>query len=402
MPPADPFLLFPEVSSMPTPVVVPPLAESVPPPVETIGVLHLINGEHYAGAERVQDLLALRLPEFGFRAGFACLKLDAFDTLRESRASELFDLSMRGRFDPRPALRLRRIIRRGGYRLIHAHTVRSTLVGSLSAAWSGVPLVVHVHSPAALDSTRRRFDRFNAAVLRRCLRRASRVIAVSQALAEHVAADGFPAERIKVVHNGVPGMAELPKRQRPWGCWTLGIAALFRPRKGLEVLLEAMSLLHQRGIPVRLRAIGAFESPRYEAEIAAHVRRLRLNDWIAWRGFCRHVPDELQQLDLLVLPSLFGEGLPMVVLEAMAAGVPVVAADVPGIFEAVRDGREGVLFTPGDAERLADAVAAIIDGRYDWMKLRRNAFRRHGRLFSDRRMAAEVAAVYREVLCENR
>ena len=103
-------------------------------------------------------------------------------------------------------------------------------------------------------------------------------------------------------------------------------------------------------------------------------------------------------MDLLVLPSLFGEGLPMVVLEAMAAGVPVVATRVAGTPEAIRHGHDGVLVSPGDAEDLAGAIADVVDGRYDWSALRANAVARHARHFSDRAMAEGVANVYRELL----
>ena len=67
-------------------------------------------------------------------------------------------------------------------------------------------------------------------------------------------------------------------------------------------------------------------------------------------------------MDLFVLPSLFGEGLPMVVLEAMAAGVPVVATRVPGVPEAIRHGQDGVLVDPGDADDLAQAIAGVVNG----------------------------------------
>ena len=362
---------------------------------ETIRVLHLINGEHYAGAERVQDLLAMRLPEFGFSVGFACVKLDAFGVMRESRDTPLYDVSMRMRFDPRAAFRVARIIREGGYRILHGHTTRTALIGRLAAAMTGVPMVYHAHSPASRDSTRRWMNRINGVVERLCLRNVSRVIAVSQAMADHIAGEGFDAARIAVVPNGVPSLPSLPCRNKPAGVWTLGVVALFRPRKGIEVLLEAMAILVRQGLPVRLRAVGAFESPKYEAEISACVRRLHLGEHVAWTGFTRHVAAELQNMDMLVLPSLFGEGLPMVVLEAMASGVPVAATDVPGVPEAIRHGRDGVLASPGDPENLARAIADVIAGRYDWESLRVSAFKRHAERFSDRAMASGVAAVYR-------
>ena len=361
-------------------------------------MLHVINGEHYAGAERVQDLLAKHLPAYGFRVGLACVKLDLFDELRESRDAPLYDVRMRTKFDLWAAVKIARIVRTEDYRLIHGHTVRTALIGGIAAAMAGVPMVYHVHSPTGHNTTHRLADWINGHVERLSLRRASRVIAVSQALAEHMAREGFDPARIRVVPNGVPAVANVPDRARPGGCWTLGVAALMRPRKGIEVLLDAMALLRQRGIAVRLRAVGAFESPKYAAQLAARVEQLGLAEHVAWTGFTRDVVDELSKMDLFVLPSLFGEGLPMVVLEAMAAGVPVVATRVAGVPEAIRHGQDGVLANPGDAEDLARAIADVIQGNYDWSAMRQSALERHAAQFSDRAMAAGVAAVYRELL----
>jgi glycosyltransferase involved in cell wall biosynthesis len=361
-------------------------------------VLHVINGEYYAGAERVQDLLAKHLPALGFSVDFACVKLDLFDELRGSRDARLFDVPMRSRFDLRAAVRIARIVRQGGYRLVHGHTVRTAMIGAVAATIARVPMVYHAHSPATRDSARRWRDRLNGLVERLSLRRVSRVIAVSQALAEHIEREGFDPARITVVRNGVPGIADVPDRARPSGFWTLGTVALFRPRKGIEVLLEAMALLHGRGISVRLQGVGAFQSPQYRAQIAARVRQLNLTEYVTWTGFTSNVVHELRKMDLFVLPSLFGEGLPMAVLEAMAAGVPVVASRVEGVPEAIRHGRDGVLTDPGDADGLARSIAAVIQGDYDWSALRASAMARHAEKFSDRAMAAGVAAVYRELL----
>ena len=263
---------------------------------------------------------------------------------------------------------------------------------------TGVPMVYHAHSPASHDTAHRWRDQINGFIERQSLRRATRVIAVSQAMAEHIAREGFDPARITVVPNGVPGCNVLPSRSRPLGAWTLGMVALFRPRKGLETLLEAMAILRRRGMPLHLRAVGTFESPKYEAEIAALVQKLHLNRQVSWTGFTRNVAAELRKMDLFVLPSLFGEGLPMVILEAMAAGTPILATRVAGTPEAIRHGLDGVLAEPGDPESLAGAIAEIVEGRYDWSALRNSAFERQAQLFSDASMAAGVAAVYRELL----
>jgi glycosyltransferase involved in cell wall biosynthesis len=90
----------------------------------------------------------------------------------------------------------------------------------------------------------------------------------------------------------------------------------------------------------------------------------------------------------------------MVVLESMAAGVPVVASRVEGVPEAIRHGEEGLLCEPGNADPLAAAIEEIVadQGRLDYAAMSRNAQQRHRELFSSRAMAAGVARVYREVL----
>ncbi len=382
--------------SLPTTTVVPPQPQ-LPTAKAVIPVLHVINGEHYAGAERVQDLLAQCLLAQGFEAAFACLKPGRFAAVRCSQ-SPLYELGMRGRFDLRPAFEIARLVDRAGYRLLHAHTPRTAMICCLAARRCGVPWVYHVHSPTARDSTRRWQNLLNRLIERWSVRSARRLIAVSKSLRQQMERAGVDPRRLVVVHNGVPRMQPAPFRALPCGTWTLGTVALFRPRKGTEVLLEALALLRRQGFQVRLRAVGPFETPQYEAHLKGLCRRLDLDPVVEWAGFSDQVPAELARMDLFVLPSLFGEGLPMVVLEAMATGTPVVATQVEGIPEAISDGRDGLLVPPGDAGELAATIARVLDGRVDWRQLRAHALGRQAQEFSDQSMAAGVARVYREML----
>jgi len=372
-----------------------------------VRVLHVINGEHYAGAERVQDLLAGKLPEVGFDVGFACVKPGRFPEVRKCGDAPLHEITMRSRWDLRSVGRLVRIVREGDYRILHAHTPRTLLVAALASLFAGVPLVYHVHSPTSRDSTHEGRNRLNALVEWLGMRAASALIAVSGSLGDHVRGLGFSKRKVSVVRNGVPGRPRLlgarSARPQPPLChakreWTLGTVALFRPRKGLEVLIEALATLRTQGLPVRLRAVGGFETPEYERAVKGLVEKLGLVDAVEWTGFTEEVDRELAEMDLFVLPSLFGEGLPMVVLEAMAAGVPVVATRVEGVPEAIRDGEDGLLAEPGDPVSLARSIGRVVGGEVDWDALRTSARKRHAEAFSDRSMAAGVAEVYRRVL----
>ncbi len=366
-------------------------------PPALVRVLHVINGEHYSGAERVQDLLAGYLPTCGFEVAFACVKPGRFPAARRFQEARLYELPMSTRLDFAVGRRLAQLVRDEQFALIHAHTPRSLLVGMRAAKIARVPLVYHVHSPAGRDSTRLLRNQINKWLERRAGHRAARLIAVSPSVRRYMIEQGFRASQVVCVPNGVPRFDVAPRRETPQA-WTLGMAALFRPRKGVEVLLEALAHVRSAGAKVRLRAIGPFETPAYEADVRGLVDRLGLDDAIDWTGFTTDIAAELDRIDALVLPSLFGEGLPMVVLEAMAAAIPVIASDVEGVPEAIVPRETGLLVPPGGAAALAAAIAELTAGQLNYADLSRNAQDRHAQFFSAEIMALNVAEVYDRVL----
>jgi glycosyltransferase involved in cell wall biosynthesis len=368
----------------------------IPMRVQNAKVLHVINGEHYSGAERVQDLLGLQLPAVGFDVGFLCLKSGLFERHRRATTCPLETVEMTSKFDTRPKRRAIEMIRRDGYSMIHAHTPRSLLIAAGAAKATGIPLIYHVHSPVGRDSKRWLANKLNTFVENWSLRSASRMICVSQSLGRYMQSLGHPAEKLVVVPNGVP-VVDTPPIPRPTAEFVLGMVALFRPRKGTEILLEGIADLKSRGRRVELLAVGPFETPAYEAEIMRLVDGFEIKDQITWTGFTNDVTSYLQKMHAMVLPSLFGEGLPMVVLEAMAAGLPVLASRVEGIPEAIRDGQDGLLFDPANPQQLADCVEQMMGDTDRWEAMAHSARQRHRECLSDIAMAEKIAAVYRSL-----
>ncbi len=361
-------------------------------------VLHVINGEHYAGAERVQDLLGQHLPAWGIDAAFACLKLGRFAEVRESTGVPLWNVPMRNRLDLRVAWQIAKIIRSERFDMVHAHTVRSAVAARLAAAMTRIPFVYHVHSPTLRDTTSRLRNWCNATSEGFCLRGARHLICVSQSLRNYMLDRGYDATMVSVVPNGVPTIEPFAPKSIPSDIWTIGTVALVRPRKGIETLLDAAALLRSAGLPIQLRIVGPFESNDYERSLRQRVEQLRIANIVEWVGFTRQVPTELKKMDLFVLPSLFGEGMPMVVLEAMTAGVPIVASDVEGIPEAIRNEIDGLIVPPNDAVKLARGISRIVRGEVSFTELRQHARQRHFERFSAEAMAAGVANVYRRIL----
>ena len=369
-----------------------------PQPGGEVLVLHVITGEFYAGAERVQALLADRLPEFGYRASFVCLKRGKFLEALEKSPHPCRAVTMRSRLDVlRNARTIARHARDTNCRLIHTHTPRGALVGSLSASLAGLPMVHHVHSPTSRDSARKLINGINALVERASLRRARALIPVSESLANDLRARGYGDGRIMPIPNGV-ALCDLPPKPARRGELTVGTVALFRPRKGTEVLLRALARLVAQGRAVRLRAVGPFETPEYERSVRALCRSLGLDARVEWRGFRQDVAAELAAMDVMVLPSLFGEGMPMVVLEAMAVGLPVVATRVEGVPEVVRDGQDGLLVQPGDDAALADALGRLAAEPSLIEAMGASGRRRQRETFSDVAMAERLSRLYDRVL----
>ena len=412
------------------------VAEPARPRTAPVRVLHLINGEDYAGAERVQDHLALRLPEEGFEVGFACLKPRRFAAMRRAVDAPLYEFPMRSKLDGSPVRRLARLLRDEGYALVHTHTPRTALVGCLAARLARLPLVHHVHCQTAVEVGGRRWqDKANQVLERWTTRGAARIVAVSASLYRYLLRHGYSREKLRLVPNGVPtctsevaafaaghsddrsriwqaegrGLPEGPAQGRGLpedatqttglrNIWTIGAIALFRPRKGLEVLLDAVALLRRRGHDVRLRAVGRFQSPDYEQEIQRRAVRLGLESAIRWVGFRQNIEAELARMDLLALPSLVSEAMPMSILEAMAAGVLVVGSRVDGVTDLVRDGVDGLLAEPGSPDDWAAVVGRVVTGEIDRRPLVQCALQKQRERFSDRSMAAAVAYIYGEVL----
>lgn len=365
----------------------------------TARVLHVINGEHFSGAERVQQLLGRGLPKFGFEAHFACVKQGKFPELCGLPEQRVFSIPMQGRFDWTVVGQLVREVTARKIDILHAHTPRTALITSLVARRTGLPWVYHVHSPTARDSTRGTLNRVNQWIEHHSLRSCQQLITVSRSLRREMLRCGVSRARLAVIPNGVPAIEPIQTHLRQnESKWRLGLIALMRPRKGVEVALHAMKLLKQLQLPVTLELIGGFETPAYQQQTLELLRSLRLDDCVHWSGFTNDIPSAIRGLDAMLLPSLFGEGMPMVVLEALAAAVPVVATRVEGTPEVVRDGVEGLLAEPGSATSLAEKLCQLVRDRDEWSRMSAQALARHRTSFSDERMAQRTARIYHRLL----
>jgi glycosyltransferase involved in cell wall biosynthesis len=224
-------------------------------------------------------------------------------------------------------------------------------------------------------------------------RDAAGLIAVSDSL-RRAALAVLPSARIEVIPNGVDLERFKPPATRPAGRPELLFVGRLREFKGVQDAIAALPALERAlGRPARLTIIGDGPSRAALEAQAAALRAVGANSEVRFLGWLD--PDELpaayESASLLLLPS-YVEGHSNVILEALAAGVPCVASDVPGIRETITDGREGILIPPRDPEALARAAARALADATDWRTMSRNA-RARAEDFSWDKIAAEYEAV---------
>lgn len=189
-------------------------------------------------------------------------------------------------------------------------------------------------------------------------------IAVGNAVKENMVRDyGIPEDRIRVIYNAVkapapltckdPLLEELHRRGR----FIVGNVGRINTQKGFEYYIEAAKLLKEEGLPITCLIIG--EGVR-EEEMKARVRAEGLEDTVIFTGFRTDVTDVMAQCDLTVLSSLW-EGFPLTPIEAFSVGRTMVATDVPGTMEIVKDGENGLIVPAKDPGAIARAVKSLYE-----------------------------------------
>lgn len=260
--------------------------------------------------------------------------------------------------------RVQRLAVAEGARLIHSNTA-AVWGGALAARRLGLPHVWHIHELITEPVFVRRL------VAGMVARYADRVVAISKAVADHLLADqpGLAA-RLTVIHDAVdtdrfhPGVDGASLR-RDWGVAAdevlVGVVGRISAWKGQAVFIEALAQALTQAPNLRGVIVGDVvpgETWRREALIHRAVE-LGLGDRLLWAGYRDDAPRVMAALDALVLPSVRPEPFGMVVLEAMAAGKPVVATAHGGPLETIRDGETGFLVPPGEATALAAALVRL-------------------------------------------
>jgi glycosyltransferase involved in cell wall biosynthesis len=301
------------------------------------------------------------------------------------------------KFVPLYVWNLLRLLLTGEYDIVHCHLIASNLIAKPLAALLGVP--VRFNHDQANDEYRYR-NRGRLILDALANRFSTHICAVSASIVEFLKErEHLPAERISLVHNAIdlcrftPGPERRVARRTEWGLPpdALVIAGIGRLnyQKNFEIFIDIAKEV-RRTHPQAVFVI-AGSGPEERA------LRERAGDAVRFLGFVADTVPLYEAVDFLLLTSRF-EGLPMVLLEAMAMRVPAVAARLDGIAEIIEDGTDGLLAEPGNRDDFATKLRALLDDPTRATAIATHAFAKVTSRFSAERMTREVEALYERYL----
>jgi phosphatidylinositol alpha-mannosyltransferase len=259
-------------------------------------------------------------------------------------------------FSPQSAREVERVLRVIRPDIIHVHEPVAPSTGMFAVQRANAPVVATFHSNVPEDWPQGLMYRMAVPLVRPVWNRIDHRLAVSSAARDSVQArlGGLP---IEILPNGIDVQrfaAAAPARLRP-GRHLLFVGRL-EPRKGFPVIVRAFAHLARRHRDLRLLVVGAGDDDALDELPEAVRSRVEM----LGRVPDSRLPGLYQAADLFVSPALGGESFGIVLVEAMAAGLPVVASDIDGYRDVVRHGREALLVPPGDDVALADAIERLL------------------------------------------
>ncbi|MBE7557461.1 glycosyltransferase [bacterium] len=365
---------------------------------QPIRVLHFTTDSHIAGTERMILSLFQHFDRTAFDFQLATL-FGPGDLIRESQRLSVpaVQLDWNRAVSPGALVRLFSLMRRFRPHVLQCYLFHSNMIGRVAGRILRTPVIVSglrtFYEDSAQGRRQRAWDRRTFFLTHYCL-------ANSEAGADSLyGRDERSRARIEVVHNGLasaPYQRDAAARQqlrREWSVpehtFLFGMIAQLRRHKDHATLLSALAKVPE----ARMVLVGSGET---EGEVRAMVARLRLEGRVTLAGYRRDVARVLSALDAFVLSSEI-EGLPVSIMEAMAAGLPVVATRIGGVPELVRDGETGLLTSLGDADGLAAAMRRLTGDPALCARLGEAGAARIRRDFSPQAMTRKIEAFYRRV-----
>lgn len=368
----------------------------------------VIDGEITGG-----NIVALRIMEEVLKKGGEAVVNSAsegkFTEILRTRGLKVYNIDTRRSFRFDNAIKLARIIKKENINLVHSHgplgvTILSRLAGRLAA----VPVINHAHLPDNINTNS--FAKYYHLLLNWLTSRffCAKIIAVSESIRMEIARQGAVANKISVVYNGIDLDGRSPKKnfikiREEFGLkqnqWVIAEVARICESKGQHILIKAAQRVIKEKPNTVFMIIGEDleRMGEYKKELEVLAGELGIRQNIIFTGYRQDIADLMNTFDIFVLPSL-EEGLPVAILEAMAAMKAVIATSVGGNPEIVIDGSTGTLVEPQSPDKLAKAIIYHLENPEISKRMGEQGYDRVKKNFSLSQMLDKVMRIYKEVL----
>ncbi|OGX15724.1 MAG: hypothetical protein A2166_03070 [Omnitrophica WOR_2 bacterium RBG_13_41_10] len=371
----------------------------------------IIDGEITGG-----NIICFKIIEEALKRGYQTIVNSPaegkFTHLLKEKGIKVYNIDTRRTFRLDSAIKLARIIKKEGISLIHTHTPLSgAIISRMAAKLSNIPLVNHEHGLSSLNSNSliRRCQLFlNTLTVKSVV---CRIIAVSQATRTGLIQRGIPKEIVRLIYNGVlvENGQTTNLRSRNEILKELGLSSSLLligqvgridEKKGQHIFIRAAQRVLEDFPNTAFLIVGEdFRNGVYQEQLKTLAKNLNVIDHVVFTGYHPDIMDIMNVFDLFVLPSLI-EGLPVVILEAMAAKKPVITTSVGGNPEVVIDGETGTLISPEDPDKLAEAILYHLNNPEISKRMGEKGYERVRQFFSLPQMLNKVMDIYKEVLAE--
>jgi len=367
-------------------------------------VLHLIDGLTFGGAETLLRDLASGLEKRGYRVTVGYSTPGPFVQELVDKGLTLKRIPRLAMIDPIFLLRMVRLMQLDPPQIVHTHLFKSDFHGRVAARLAGVPVVVSTLHNNDSWAKNRILGRIYGATARF----ADRLIAVSPEVREyHLDKTGVPVDKVMVIENGVDVAAFSGHEAGAKAVRTefgiaptaplFGIIGRLKPQKDLPTfLLAAVEILRQQP-DARFLVVG--DGPLRE-ELEAQAKELDLLPALIFTGMRKDISTIMAAVDVLVLSSLW-EGLPVILLEAMAAARPVVSTAVDGVKSVVLPDASALLVNTGSPSALADACVKLARDPVLRQKMGNSGLKRVSDFYSLDAMIDRISKLYIELLREH-
>jgi glycosyltransferase involved in cell wall biosynthesis len=343
-----------------------------------INILHLRDSPWVDGPGRtiIETGVRIDASKFGYHIGAFCGKNGGnitFIDLAKQRNLKVYPIRESGSIDPKVFQAITKIIEEENIDIIHTHEIRSDMVGLICSAYKHIPVIATLHGWIANNVKGRLYTSIDKHILRYF----DAIIAVSEKMKREVSALGINKDKIYVLHNAL--VLENYKKDNSQGQFRteLGITdddmlvaniGRLSPEKGQEDFIYAANevLKETRNIRFVLIGIGPDRN-----KLIKLVNDLGLQKHVTFAGYKENMSQLYGCVDLIVQSS-YTEGLPNVMLEAMAMGVPVIATNVGGTSEIIENGQNGILVLPGKPHAIAKHIMCYRRNPEDYINMAKN------------------------------